>query len=81
MKGNTKKLYQNVSISKPKKFGNQNTNSINVIVNPNDDDEEEKQMKMMGGREMVTMVRKGQHLRCKICIGQCQTILCVRCDF
>jgi len=46
MKGTTKKLYQNVSISKPKRFGNQNTNSINVIVNPNDDDEEEKQMKM-----------------------------------
>ena len=42
MKGNTKKLYQNVNVSKPKKFGNQNTNSINVIVNPNDADDEEE---------------------------------------
>ena len=40
MKGDTKKLYQNVNVSKPKKFGNQNTNSINVIVNPNDADDE-----------------------------------------
>lgn len=46
MKGNTKKLYQNVSVSKPKKFGNQNTNSINVIVNPNDADNDEEEAGM-----------------------------------
>ena len=40
-------MYQNVSVSKPKKFGNQNTNSINVIVNPNDaDDDEEEEARM-----------------------------------
>ena len=46
MKENTKKLYQHVSVSKPKKFGNQNTNSINVIVNPNDADDDEQEAGM-----------------------------------
>ena len=30
-----KKLYQKVNV-KPKKFGNQNTNAINIIINPDE---------------------------------------------
>lgn len=41
MKTKTKKLYQKVDVSKSKRFGNQNTNSINVIVNPRDEDDDD----------------------------------------
>ena len=33
-----KKLYQKVNV-KPKKFGNQNTNAINIIINPDENEE------------------------------------------
>ncbi len=36
MKTKSKKLYQKVT-NKPKKFGNNNVNSINIIMNPDDD--------------------------------------------
>ena len=42
MKTKTKKLYQKVDVSKSKRFGNQNTNSINVIVNPRTNDESDE---------------------------------------
>lgn len=44
MKKASKKLYQKVT-NKPKKFGNNNVNSINIILNP----EEEKQLQKSAG--------------------------------
>ncbi len=45
MKKASKKLYQKVN-NKPKKFGNNNVNSINIILNP---DDEKKQLQRPGG--------------------------------
>jgi len=37
-----KKLYQKVDVSKSKRFGNQNTNSINIILNPDLEKEDDE---------------------------------------
>lgn len=42
----SKKLYQKVKINNKKGFGNQNTNSINVIVNPKEDEESNTEMSL-----------------------------------
>ena len=53
-----KKLYQNVNV-KPNKNGNQNTNSVNVIINPNedrnDDDDEMYDKKSSKNNTMMNM--------------------------